>query len=754
MPYYAHSDDDDQATWHGLREHLVETGTGAAEFLESVGCGDLARAAGLLHDLGKYSHEFQARLIGGPPCDHSTAGAKVAIDRYGDSDARRSSIGKMLAYAIAGHHAGLADGVNGHGPLALEDRLKAQIPKLDPIWEQEIVLPGLTSPPLKPRNREMAGFCAAFAIRMIFSALVDADYLDTEAWYAGRTCHPVARGDNPPLSELLARLDAYLGTLMSNAGDTELNRLRRRVVLHARCKAAEVPGLFSFTVPTGGGKTLSSLAFALEHAVRHGLARVIYVIPYTSIIDQTAHVFRQALRVNGEDPAEFIVEHHSAFEEEQIREREAQQKLRLATENWDAPVIITTAVQFFESLFANRPSQCRKLHNIVNSVVILDEAQNMPSGLLRPCVAALDELARNWRASIVLCTATQPALAEKDGFQGGLEDLREIAPDPKHLHQRLKRTRICRLSEALTDAELAERLRSGSQRLCIVNTRRHARDLYDEIRGEDGSFHLSTLMCTRHRNEVLETVRRRLTEDAPVRLIATSLIEAGIDIDFPEVWRAEAGLESIVQAAGRCNREGRVATGDVFVFEPADGDGRKPPAGIPKLAAAARSIMRRHPDDPAAPVAIREYFRRVYWIEGRESLDENAVLEKLRERLQSFDFPFATIAREFHMIDNGMVPIIVPYRGAKNDDATAEGLLCGLECIERPGGIARRLQTYTVQVPPRVRHALLDAGAVRFIREEDFGEQFAWLENHDIYRQDIGLTWDDPTFQEAESLII
>lgn len=754
MPYYAHSDDEDQARWHRLREHLVETGARAAHFLEPVGCGDLARAAGLLHDLGKYSHEFQARLSGGPPCDHSTAGAKVAIDRYGDGDACRPSPGKMLAYAIAGHHAGLADGVNGHNPLALEDRLKASIPKLDPLWEQEIALPGLTPPPLKPCNREMAGFCAAFAIRMIFSALVDADYLDTEAWYAGRTCHPVARGTNPPLSELMARLDVYLDTLMSNAGDTEVNRLRHRVLLHARGKAAEAPGLFSFTVPTGGGKTLSSLAFALEHAVRHGLTRVIYVIPYTSIIDQTAHVFRQALRANGDDPVDFIVEHHSAFEEERIREREAQEKLRLAMDNWDAPVIVTTAVQFFESLFANRPSQCRKLHNIVNSVVILDEAQNLPSGLLRPCVAALDELARNWRASIVLCTATQPALAVKDGFHGGLEDLREIAPDPKHLHQRLKRTRICRLSETITDAELAERLRNGLQRLCIVNTRRHARELYDEIRGADGSFHLSTLMCTRHRSEVLETVRRRLAEGAPVRLVTTSLIEAGIDIDFPEVWRAEAGLESIVQAAGRCNREGKVAIGDVFVFEPADGDGRKPPGDIPKLAAVARNIMRRHPTDPAAPAAIREYFQRVYWIEGKESLDDKAVLEKLRVRLQSFDFPFATVARDFRMIENGMVPIIVPYRGAKNDDATAEALLRDLEYVERPGGIARRLQTYTVQVPPLARRALLDAGAVRFVREEDFGEQFALLENRDIYRQDVGLTWDDPTFQTAESLII
>ncbi len=753
MSYYAHSDDEDRTGWHRLCEHLVKTGAQAARFLEPAGCGELARAAGILHDLGKYSHEFQARLSGGPACDHSTAGAKVAIDRYGNGDARRGTPGKMLAYAIAGHHAGLADGVNGHNPLALEDRLKASIPNLDPVWEREIVLPSLARPPLKPRDSDMVGFCAAFAIRMVFSALVDADFLDTEAWYAWRKRCPVARGDHPPLSELLARLDAYLDSLMSSAEDTDVNRLRQRVLHHARGQATEAPGLFSFTVPTGGGKTLSSLAFALEHAVRHSLERVIYVIPYTSIIDQTARVFRNSLSADSDDPAGFIIEHHSAFDEEQIREREAQEKLRLAMENWDAPIIVTTTVQFFESLFANRPSQCRKLHNIVNSVVILDEAQTLPSGLLRPCVAALDELARNWRASIVLCTATQPALAEEDGFRGGLENVREIAPDPNHLHQKLKRTRICHLGK-LTDTDLTKRLRNASQSLCIVNTRRHARGLYEEIRDAEGSVHLSTLMCARHRIDVLETVRRRLTEGRPVRLVATSLIEAGVDIDFPEVWRAEAGLESVVQAAGRCNREGRIPIGDVFLFEPVDGEGHTPPGDIAKLAAAARGVMRNHPDDPATPAAITEYFQKVYWIEGQEALDEKAVLEKLQERSRSFGFPFATIARDFRMIEDGMVPIIVPYCGVANDDKTVERLLQDLEYVERPGGIARRLQIYTVQVPPRARRALLEASAARFVRDEDFGEQFAVLENRDIYRQDVGLTWSDPSFLAAESLIV
>ena len=750
MPYHAHSHHGDHSEWHRLRDHLVETGKLAAGFLELSGCGELARTAGLLHDLGKYSREFQARLHGGPHCDHSTAGAKVAIERYGDGDSRQGSLGKMLAFAIAGHHTGLADGTTGHNPRALADRLLTTVPELDPIWRQEIALPELVHPPFKPRNRETLGFCAAFAIRMVFSALVDADFLDTEAWCAGREGRPLRRGRHPPLCELLERLKVHMDALVSSAADTEVNRLRGEVLIHARGKAAEAPGLFTFTVPTGGGKTLSSLAFALEHAERHGLARVIYVIPYTSIIDQTVHVFREALGARGEDAVDFVVEHHCAFEEERVRERDAREKLHLAMENWDAPIIVTTAVQFFESLFANRPSPCRKLHNIANSIVILDEAQTLPLRLLRPCVVALDELVRNWKTSVVLCTATQPALGEADGFFDGLTGHREIAPDPAQLHRRLKRVRIRRQGK-VTDADLADRLRDSSQALCIVNTRRHAHELFDAIRKENESFHLSTLMCSHHRGEVLETVRRRLSEGAPVRLVATSLIEAGVDVDFPIVWRAEAGLESIVQAAGRCNREGKAAVGDVFVFEPADAEGRRPPGDVAKLADAARRVMRHH-DDPAAPEAVRSYFREVYWFEDA-GLDRENILLDFREHARSLDIPFATVARKFRMIETGMVPIIVPYRGAIGDDETAERLLEQLRHAEHPGRIARGLQPYTVQVPPRDRLKLLDAGAARFIREDVFGVQFAVLENQDLYRPDIGLTWEDPSFRAVEGLI-
>ena len=746
-PYYAHSAESvDREKWHLLPDHLHDTAERAAAFLDAVGLADFGRAVGLLHDVGKYASKFQQRLDGGSRVDHSTAGAQVAIERYGDQ------LGKMLAFCIAGHHAGLANGVNGERTTALVDRLQQPV-TVDSVWDRQIILPKPAHSSLKLRDRDTAAFCAAFFIRMLFSALVDADFLDTEAYFdkLGDTEKP--RGQHPSLSELSRRLSAHLDALTASAEAGEVNMLRREVLGHARQRAAEPPGLFTLTVPTGGGKTLTSLAFALEHAVKHGLERVIYVIPYMSIIEQTASVFRDALREDDADAGDFIVEHHSTFDEDQITDREAKDKLRLAMENWDAPIIVTTAVQFFESLFSNRPSRCRKLHNIANSVIILDEAQTLPLQFLRPCVTAIDELARNWRASVVLCTATQPALGQQDGFTGGFEHLRELAPDPTRLYRALKRTRI-HVPGTMDDRQLAARLSAERQVLCIVNTRRHARELYESVSEVDGACHLTTLMCARHRRETLETVRACLSGGAPVRLVATSLVEAGVDVDFPVVWRAMAGLESIIQAAGRCNREGRAPVGDVFVFEPAEGDGRKPPPEIKRSAGVARSVMRRCEDDPASLEAVRRYFQELYWYAGGDSLDAKAILCMLGERRTSLDFPFETIAKEFRLIETPMVPVIVPYRGADGNDDTAERLVGELQWVERPGRVARRLQPYVVQVPPYARCQLLAAQAATVVREADFGMQFVVLSNLDLYRPDVGLTWDDPTFRATESLII
>lgn len=745
--YFAHSHEGlDPRRWHALSEHLVNTGSRAASFLAAVNCQDLALAAGILHDLGKYTEDFQSRLMGmGIRVDHSTAGAQVAIERY------PGPVGKIIAFCVAGHHAGLANGVIGQRITALGDRLEATVAEPDPIWRSEITLPNVKPPRVKPRNLETAGFSAAFLIRMVFSALVDADYLDTEAWFANIDGHSPARGQHPSLQDLQGRLDSYLFDLTACAARTRVNRLRCEVLEHARNVATESQGVFTLTVPTGGGKTLTSLAFALDHAVRHGLDRVIYVIPFTSVVEQTAAVFRQALRVGEHDEASYVLEHHSAFDEHRIGKREAGDKLRLAMENWDVPVVVTTAVQFFESLFANRPSRCRKLHNVANSAIVLDEAQTLPLRFLLPCVSALDELARNWRTTVVLCTATQPALKAEDGFADGFANVREIAPDPKRLYRDLKRTRI-RHAGTLDDEQLRERLSRIGQSLCIVNTRRHARELFEIVRPTPGAYHLSTAMCARHRRDVLVEIGQRLGEGLAVRLVATSLIEAGVDIDFPVVYRAEAGLESIIQAAGRCNREGKSAVSDVFVFEPAPAPGRTPPPEVSQLASAARSVMRSH-DDPQALSAITRYFQEVYWIKGPQ-LDAHAILPQLNERLKRLDFPFETVARQFRLIETDMVPVIVPYVGSREKSDAVRRLISQLQWVERPGGIARALQPYLVSVPRRIRAFLVATRAARIVREEDFAEQFVELVNSDLYRSDVGLTWEDPDFRRAESLIL
>lgn len=444
---------------------------------------------------------------------------------------------------------------------------------------------------------------------MLFSCLVDADYLDTEAFFDRAGNGRLRRsGELPSLAALRDRLDAKLAGFRV---DKPVNERRAEILQTVRQHATLPPQIFSLTVPTGGGKTLASMAFALDHAIAHGLRRVIYVIPFTSIVEQTAAVFRDAFGDLG-DAA--VLEHHSAFADDKTTKPEAREKLKLAMENWDAPVVVTTAVQFFESLFADRPSRCRKLHNIAGSVVIFDEAQTLPLPVLRPCVAALDELARNYRTSVVLCTATQPALKAPD-LKGGFASVCELAPDPKRLADQLKRVRIRHIGTA-GDELLAQMIAERPQVLCIVNNRRHARVLFEAIADRPGARHLSTLMCAKHRSKVLAEVRQALKEGEPCRLVATSLIEAGVDVDFPTVLRAEAGLDSIAQAAGRCNREGSrpLADSEVLIF--ASDDQWVPPPELQQFAAAAREILRHHGDDLLAPEAIDGYFRLLYWQKG------------------------------------------------------------------------------------------------------------------------------------------
>jgi CRISPR-associated endonuclease/helicase Cas3 len=639
------------------------------------------------------------------------------------------------------------------------------VPALDAIWRDEICMPEQLNPPRlrchpEPRIAEKrAGFCAAFLARMLFSCLVDADYLDTEGWHASVEGRRIERGEWPAMQALKVALDRHLAEKSAQAKSTEVNALRAGV-LRAACAAAELnPGLFSLTVPTGGGKTLSGLAFALHHAVRWQLDRVIYVAPFTSVIEQNAAVFRAGLAPFGHA----VLEHHSAFRDEEVlRERrgdrgekgpEARDKLKLAMENWDAPVIATTAVQFFESLFAATPARCRKLHNIARSVVILDEAQTLPLKFLQPCIAAIDELARNYGASVVLCTATQPAIEDGvDGersFRGGLRDVREIAPEREALFQRLQRVCVKKEENELDDEALAERLREQQQVLCIVNTRGHARAIFEAIRGAPGARHLSTWMCAAHRAQVLAQIRDDLAAGRPCRVVSTSLVEAGVDVDFPCVFRAEAGLDSIAQAAGRCNREGkrRPEESPVYIFRPV---GWPTPSEIAQFAGAMRGILRRH-EDVLAPAAIEAYFREVYWLKssGRDNeLDNKNILGLLNGRCRDLWFPFEDVAKAFRIIEDAQQPILIPY-----DDVARQNIEA-LGHAERVGGIARKLQPYVVPVHSGIFAKLFKAGAIAPARDDAAGRQFFTLLNPDLYREDVGLVWDDPEFMRADRSVV
>lgn len=739
--YYAHSTPTtDKTDWQTLEGHLRSVGDLAAVKASRFNADQWGRAAGLLHDIGKYTLPFQRRLEGSPErVDHSTAGARIAIETY-------PQVGHLLAYLIAGHHAGLANGRDSGERTPLLSRLEADLPPLEPVWHQEISLPVKLSPPPHFQIRRDRGFFQyAFLARMLFSCLVDADYVDTEAFYAEhQNGEPPARGGRPSLGMLRDALNQHLSNFKA---DSEVNRLRGEILTHVREQSNLSPGKFTLTVPTGGGKTLASLAFALDHAIAYGMDRIIYVIPFTSIVEQNAEVFRDALGEHGEAA---VVEHHSAFEASNQLDRHSIDKLRRDSENWDAPIIVTTVVQFFESLFAAKTSRCRKLHNIAGSVVILDEAQTMPLPLLRPSVAALDELALNYLTSIVLCTATQPALAETDDpertFAGGLRGMRELAPEPDRLYRQLERVSVRHIGTR-DDEELRNELLATDQVLCIVNNRRHARVLFESIANHPGAYHLTTSMCAVHRRKVLAEIRQTLKTSQPCRVVSTSLIEAGVDVDFPRVLRAEAGLDSIAQAAGRCNREGRrrVADSDVAIFATANADWAPPPE-LKQFAQATNEVLRQHGDDPLSLPAVEAYFRLLYWQQGHQQLDKHGLLKLIEDgRLEGL--PFETLEQKFRMIENNQRAVIIPF------DDKARSTLRSLAYADRVGGIARKLQLYTVQVPQKGFTALERVGAIAAVEPDKFGDQFMVLVNEDLYDDWLGLNWSEPTFRSGESNI-
>lgn len=767
---YAHSlSGQPKDQWETLAAHSMAVGTLAAEFATPLGWTELLRLAGLLHDIGKVSQEFQDYICELRPSggDHSSAGARIARERYG------KGLGTILSAIIAAHHAGLADGED------LTRRMEGAARLVPDGWQNHAgPLPEAArlAPSIAPAKAGPRGFTQSFLVRMLFSCLVDADFIATERFYAAATGDNVERGGHTDLPVLRDRLRSSMAAMVAQRAETQLtalNALRSSILDHAVAKAALPPGLFSLTVPTGGGKTLASLSFALDHAVRHGLRRVIYVIPYTSIIEQTAQVFCQALGSPGD-----ILEHHASFDWEKARSlREADDespsalaKLQRAAENWDAPIVVTTAVQFFESLFANRTSRCRKLHNIAGSVVVLDEVQTLPLPLLMPSLAALEELARNYRTSVVLCTATQPALRKMDGALVDKDnrpiglDLpaeRELAPDPAGLYAKLKRVAVERIAAPVTDETIAARLAEQPQMLCIVNTRRHARALFDAIGHLDGAVHLSTLMCARHRRMVLADLRQKLKAGRPVRLVSTSLIEAGVDISFPEVWRAATGIDAIAQAAGRCNREGELCNADgtsglgrVVVFEPAEGPLQH---DIKLRWQAAQPVLERHAD-PLGLEAVRHYFSELYWRKGdaAKAFDTAKVgaypgiLPAICETAASLEFPFRSIAEAFRMIDEeGSEPVVVPWQ-ADAEDKDAADLLARIAAQELPRTTdLRRLQQYVVPIPKKTRDEWLARGVLIPVHRA-LGDAVLRFADLSHYRPQTGVDLTDLTYREAE----
>ncbi|AML51934.1 CRISPR-associated endonuclease Cas3'' [Falsihalocynthiibacter arcticus] len=738
---YAHSvKDRSEEQWQSLVDHLTQVAELTTFRASPLGLKQAAYAAGLYHDLGKYDPAFQRKLRGEQNrVDHSTAGASVLMASTLSQEAIPR---EMIAYAILGHHAGLPDR-NTSAPSSMGRRLEGYADALHAGWRDDVpqTLPGLSNELMSllesGRSNENTGaFDISVATRMLFSCLVDADYRDTEAFYA--EFDGAKDREWPLLAQVLPQMITQFDTHMDQFQPTgEINALRRDILSHVRRGAGMAPGVFTLTVPTGGGKTLASLGFALDHASLHGHRRIIYAIPFTSIIDQTAAVFRDIFGQQN------ILEHHSAIEAD--KNHEGRDKLRLAMEDWAAPVVVTTNVQLFESLFAARPGRARKLHNIAGSVIILDEAQTIPRPLLLPCLAMLDSLARVFGCSIVLCTATQPAVGET--LKGGLALAgRELAPDPSGLARRLKRVEIGH-GGIMDNTALVSALRGVDQGLVVVNSRAHALDLWREATGLEGLFHLSTRQYAAHRRRILAQIRQRLAQGLPCRVISTSLIEAGVDVSFPMAWRAEAGLDQIVQVAGRVNRNGELlpALGQVTVFTP---DGYAPPAEIAGLIGD-MARMRAEVEDLQSPEAIQRYFEEVYW-RVDAGLDAKGICKSFSLLGNSTNFNFRTVAEQFRMIESGMVPVIIP-----RDEEAIKAVAQLHEPQISSGQIARILQTHLVTVPPKARERMRACGKGDFVRPDLRADQFFVLGPElDLYAEQTGLLWEDSEYLDLSQSIL
>ena len=690
-----------------LVEHLSSVAHFAALFAAPFGAERSARLLGWLHDVGKLAEDVQAYLKApndasrGP--DHSSVGMLMALDVY-----------EPLAFNAAGHHGGLPD----------LERLRERIQRkrkedriCDALRQARLFLEAQpdyqpSGLPLGPRGSSPdTRRNAEFRTRMLHSALVDADALDAEAHSSPQ--ESASRVTSPAIAKLSNLFEQSQRQLMhGKTGD--VNRMRAKVY-EACLNAAEMPqGVFSLTVPTGGGKTRSSMAFALRHALCHDLRRVIVALPYTSIIEQNAQVYRGIFG----DRA--VLEHHSSVRRSRTTEEaEATEAWRrLASDNWDAHIVVTTTVQLLESLFTNQNGRCRKLHNIVDTVVILDEVQTLPPHLLKPTLDILQHLVDDYGVTLVLSTATQPSFLSRDGFEG-LKAVREIIPNCSQIFGGLRRASYeLPRQEKWNWDRVAGEAGAHSRVLIIVNTIHDAQRLLDSLDRTD-VLHLSTRLCAMHRRAILAEVHRRLNREIPVCLVSTQVVEAGVDIDFPVVFRAIGPLDRIIQAAGRCNREGKLESGHVVVFDPVQGH---MPLGAYKTGAdVTRALLAEDPgvqfDDPGLPI---RYFQRLY---DARDLDKRDI-QGLRARFQ-----FEQTAAAYRLIEEDTIAVVVPF-----EDDQLEERERRLQAIAARGWAHREDIRFFQPLLVNLRESVLRDNATSLYCVEIAPDFWAWRGEYDPIR--------------------
>jgi CRISPR-associated endonuclease/helicase Cas3 len=716
MVFYAHTPPKDSDTWHELKAHLSKVADRAEKLADKFEAGKIAYYGGLWHDLGKYNPDFQKYL---EQCKiasetnssepksrvpHAIYGAKLAVEKF-----------QPIAPLIYGHHGGLPQMQHMKDRLA---EIKTDVYKqiLENARSESLNLEITPEIERQLMNLVKDNLGYELLLRILFSCLVDTDYLDTETHFDPENAairETNNQREDLKIDRLWQTLEKSQYELLASTINTKVNQVRSQVYQACVDSAQLEPGIFRLAVPTGGGKTRSGLSFALAHAEKNNLDRVIVAVPYTSIIEQTVEVYRD---IFGQDA---ILEHHSAVKPDEGNESDARSRqamTRLATQNWDAPLIVTTTVQLFESLFARRTSQCRKLHNLVGSVIILDEVQTLPVFLLDPILSVLKELCDRYRVSIVLCTATQPAFEGNSPYLQGFPSgsVRDIIPTElaKQHFSALSRVTYQIPETAWSWQNLVEDLerREASQALIVLNTRKDALNVLDAIdsREEDSLYHLSTLLCGQHRREVLQTVRDRLKNNQPCILVSTQVVEAGVDLDFPLVYRAIAPLDRIVQAAGRCNREGKLDKGNVIVFQPEEG--KVPPGEYRKAVDETIRLLKRNNLDWDDPSIFSEYFQSLY--QGLET--DSKEIQKYRT---SLDYP--EVAARFKLIPDDTNPVAIAY-----DDRATEII----QRIKKRGlksGDLKALQPYLVNLRSR-----------EFKQTEELREQIAagiwvWNGNYD-----------------------